>query len=416
MSGWELHQAEPSENWDRQHAGKLAQIKKILFVPHSFHWTDQKSPRLNVTPVLRRFRHATRQRPRLVLAKQPRDAPATSCSTSCAFRASARARSTTPTRRAPPTGSPSSLRDDRADRDDSSRRRATRSSSANGARRRRARRRCSSTATTTCSPPSRSSCGTARRSSRRCATARSSRAARSTTKASSICTSRRSRRTSRRAARCRSTSSSSPRARRKSAARTSRSSSRRNKRCSRATPSSSPTRRCSRRGCRRSSRRCAGSRTSRSTCRARPAICTPACYGGAVMNPAMALARILATMHDADGHIAIPGFYDKVRDWGDVARDGRCKQLPFDDEALPRRDGLAGAVRREGLSRRSSGLDAADVRGERPAERLHRRRREDGAAREGDGEGELPSRARSDAGRDRAADARARRARGAARA
>src|SRR5437868_13700739 len=40
-------------------------------------------------------------------------------------------------------------------------------------------------------------------------------------------------------------------------------------------------------------------------------------YGGAVMNPAMALARMLATMHDANGHVAIAGFYDKVRDWGD---------------------------------------------------------------------------------------------------
>ena len=56
-------------------------------------------------------------------------------------------------------------------------------------------------------------------------------------------------------------------------------------------------------------------------------------YGGAVMNPAMALARILATMHDADGHIAIDGFYDDVRDWGDVAR-RQMKQLPFDEKAF----------------------------------------------------------------------------------
>ena len=54
-------------------------------------------------------------------------------------------------------------------------------------------------------------------------------------------------------------------------------------------------------------------------------------YGGSVMNPAMALARILATMHDANGHIAIPGFYDNVRDWGDAARK-QIRSLPFDDE------------------------------------------------------------------------------------
>src|SRR5439155_16261648 len=40
-------------------------------------------------------------------------------------------------------------------------------------------------------------------------------------------------------------------------------------------------------------------------------------YGGAIVNPAMALARILATMHDGSGHVAIEGFYDKVRDWGE---------------------------------------------------------------------------------------------------
>src|SRR5207302_10924462 len=54
-------------------------------------------------------------------------------------------------------------------------------------------------------------------------------------------------------------------------------------------------------------------------------------YGGAVVNPAMVLARILATMHDADGKVAIAGFYDDVRDWGDAARQD-IKKLPFDDE------------------------------------------------------------------------------------
>jgi acetylornithine deacetylase/succinyl-diaminopimelate desuccinylase-like protein len=54
-------------------------------------------------------------------------------------------------------------------------------------------------------------------------------------------------------------------------------------------------------------------------------------YGGAVVNPARALARILATMHDADGRIAIAGFYDDVRDWGDNARK-QIRTLPFDEE------------------------------------------------------------------------------------
>ena len=54
-------------------------------------------------------------------------------------------------------------------------------------------------------------------------------------------------------------------------------------------------------------------------------------YGGAVVNPAMALARILATMHDEHGKVAIPGFYDAVRAWPDSVRT-QMRGLPFDEE------------------------------------------------------------------------------------
>ena len=36
-------------------------------------------------------------------------------------------------------------------------------------------------------------------------------------------------------------------------------------------------------------------------------------YGGAVANPATAVARLVASLHDAEGNIAIEGFYDEVR-------------------------------------------------------------------------------------------------------
>ena len=36
-------------------------------------------------------------------------------------------------------------------------------------------------------------------------------------------------------------------------------------------------------------------------------------FGGAVANPVTVLARLLATLHDADGRVLIPGFYDDVR-------------------------------------------------------------------------------------------------------
>lgn len=41
-------------------------------------------------------------------------------------------------------------------------------------------------------------------------------------------------------------------------------------------------------------------------------------YGGAVANPATAVARLVASMHDSEGNVAIEGFYDDVRpleDW-----------------------------------------------------------------------------------------------------
>ncbi|MDP9204498.1 MAG: dipeptidase [Gemmatimonadota bacterium] len=62
-------------------------------------------------------------------------------------------------------------------------------------------------------------------------------------------------------------------------------------------------------------------------------------YGGAIVNPAMALARILATFHDQNGHIAIPGFYDKVREWDSKIRE-QMRSLPFDDKTLTKETGV----------------------------------------------------------------------------
>jgi len=54
-------------------------------------------------------------------------------------------------------------------------------------------------------------------------------------------------------------------------------------------------------------------------------------YGGAVPNPAAILSRMIATLHDADGRIAIEGFYDDVVEWGDEIR-SEIRALPFDEE------------------------------------------------------------------------------------
>jgi acetylornithine deacetylase/succinyl-diaminopimelate desuccinylase-like protein len=55
-------------------------------------------------------------------------------------------------------------------------------------------------------------------------------------------------------------------------------------------------------------------------------------YGGAVQNPANALATIIAGLKDGNGRIAIPGFYDDVVALTPAERE-RFAELPFDEDA-----------------------------------------------------------------------------------
>jgi acetylornithine deacetylase/succinyl-diaminopimelate desuccinylase-like protein len=55
-------------------------------------------------------------------------------------------------------------------------------------------------------------------------------------------------------------------------------------------------------------------------------------YGGAAPNPFVALAQVIAALKDAEGHILVPGFYDKVE--APSADELKAwKSLPFDEEA-----------------------------------------------------------------------------------
>ena len=56
-------------------------------------------------------------------------------------------------------------------------------------------------------------------------------------------------------------------------------------------------------------------------------------YGGPVVNPANALARILAALHDENGHVTVPGFYDEVIPVTEAVRSG-IASLPFAEEDL----------------------------------------------------------------------------------
>ncbi|MCC6292635.1 MAG: dipeptidase [Bryobacterales bacterium] len=53
-------------------------------------------------------------------------------------------------------------------------------------------------------------------------------------------------------------------------------------------------------------------------------------YGGAAPNPIMAIAEILTRLKDANGHILIPGFYDRVRPPTPEER-AAWSRLPFDE-------------------------------------------------------------------------------------
>lgn len=71
-------------------------------------------------------------------------------------------------------------------------------------------------------------------------------------------------------------------------------------------------------------------------------------YGGAVPNPIHALAALLASLHDRHGRVAVPGFYDAVRELGEAERRA-WRQLPFDERAFLAEIGLERSVGEEGF-------------------------------------------------------------------
>src|SRR5947208_2659408 len=55
-------------------------------------------------------------------------------------------------------------------------------------------------------------------------------------------------------------------------------------------------------------------------------------YGGAVANPITILAKMIASLHDANNHVSIPGFYDDVVESSAEERK-LMAEAPFDEEA-----------------------------------------------------------------------------------
>lgn len=63
-------------------------------------------------------------------------------------------------------------------------------------------------------------------------------------------------------------------------------------------------------------------------------------YGGAVANPINILAKMIASMHDENNHITIPGFYDDVNELSDAERAEMAK-APFNLEEYKKDLGIA---------------------------------------------------------------------------
>ncbi len=70
-------------------------------------------------------------------------------------------------------------------------------------------------------------------------------------------------------------------------------------------------------------------------------------YGGAVANPGNALARILASLHDDRGRVAVEGFYEDVRAWEPEVREA-IASLPWDDAAFRDEVGVPALAGEEG--------------------------------------------------------------------
>jgi len=72
-------------------------------------------------------------------------------------------------------------------------------------------------------------------------------------------------------------------------------------------------------------------------------------YGGAVANPATAAARLIASLHDASGRVAIEGFYDAVKPLENWEREAAAES-PLTDAAIAREAGVEELAGEEGFS------------------------------------------------------------------
>ncbi len=73
-------------------------------------------------------------------------------------------------------------------------------------------------------------------------------------------------------------------------------------------------------------------------------------FGGPAMNPIRALTKLIAALHDKNGKVTIPGFYDGVADLP-TATKKQWRSLKFSDAKFLGEVGLEVGCGREGQER-----------------------------------------------------------------
>lgn len=72
-------------------------------------------------------------------------------------------------------------------------------------------------------------------------------------------------------------------------------------------------------------------------------------FGGVVHNPAQALCELIAGMHDEDGRVTLPGYYDRVRALSEEER-GELARLPMDEAFYRAQTGVSQTWGEKGFS------------------------------------------------------------------
>jgi len=88
-------------------------------------------------------------------------------------------------------------------------------------------------------------------------------------------------------------------------------------------------------------------------------------FGGAILNPANEIARLIAGMHDENGRITLPGFYDQVKELTSEEREEMAK-LPMDDEYFMKHSGapeVTGGEKGYSAVERASARPTLDING-----------------------------------------------------